>query len=353
LYFDRSTCSSEGGHVATSPVPIAAETLALLQLDAWNGLDDDSRLALSEHIARRLEAHGWGVDEPLALRRFGPAGSEQAVLQWRDPGTGLPFSLIPGGTFRPGLDEDLMAHYDQLRRQLGPHGEEAASEVDEPPGHALPMGSARACDLRRRAPVTVAPLLMAAELAPASIPEIRDLLDIPGIESMCQQFEVRGYNAEVGWDGVDAVLERLGWSLPTSSEFEWALRGGVDSLFYWGDEPPEFMTTEWSEATSASCEASFDQVMSTRFDPDRPRSWPWCNRFGLAAMVAQGTWCASSRDPNDAAPLVVRGGAADYYPWQNCGEWLLLMNAVESYQGSRWNVNFIACFRPVIRLGAG
>jgi hypothetical protein len=328
--------------VATSLVPIAAEMLALLQLDAWNGLDDDSRLALGDQIARRLEAHGRGVDEPLALRRFGPAGSEQAVLQWRDPGTGLHFSLIPGGTFRPGFDEDLMARYDQLRRQLGPVGEEAASEDDEPPGHALLMGSDRACDLRRKAPVTVAPLLMAAELAPASIPEIRDLLNIPWIEYTCQQFEFRGYNASVVWDRVDAVLERLGWSLPTSSEFEWALRGGVDSLFYWGDEPAEFMT--------AWCEPSFDQVMSTRFDPDRPRSWPWCNRFGLAAMLAQGTWCAPSPDPDDAAPLVVRGGAADYWPWQNCGEWLLLMNAVESHQRPMWSDN---CLRPVIRLGEG
>src|SRR6185437_14530348 len=108
----------------------------------------------------------------------------------------------------------------------------------------------------------------------------------------------------------------------------------------------------------ARVKASFDAIMSASFAPDRPRIWPWCNRFGLAAMLPRQTWCARSTVPGDPSPLITRGGAAHCYPWQGCGEWMALLSAVESRaEGETISLNPLlpwevkAAIRPVIRLG--
>src|SRR3954468_7835526 len=78
------------------------------RLEAWDALDDGGKLALGDYLSERLQAHGWDVPEPMALRSFGPPDSPRSVLQWREPGSGMMFSFIPGGTFRPGFDESQL-----------------------------------------------------------------------------------------------------------------------------------------------------------------------------------------------------------------------------------------------------
>jgi hypothetical protein len=129
---------------------------------------------------------------------------------------------------------------------------------------------------------------------------------------------------------VEPLLERFGWDLPTTWEFEWALRGGVDGLFYWGGPPPLFQDPEAELAQSGplTLDEVFKAVMTHAFPPDRPRNWPYCNRFGLAAMLGAGTWCQPSTTEGDPAPVIVRGGAAMCWGWQACKEWLLLLSFV-------------------------
>lgn len=63
------------------------------------------------------------------------------------------------------------------------------------------------------------------------------------------------------------------------------------------------------------------------------------NAFGLAALGSANEICADmwipgfvgapadARPRTGDGPRTVRGGAADCYPWQGCGEWLLLLAA--------------------------
>jgi len=332
------------------------------RLDAWDALDDGGRLALGDHLAERLQAHGWDVPEPMTLGTFGPPDSPRSVLQWREPGSGMTFSLVPGGTFRPGYDEAQLARLAELRREGGGDVEEdEAGGYDRgEPGQTTVFGSEAPCDLRLKAPVEVPPCFMATELVRPALPGLRSVVRLPDI-----LFEARkggrywflGDAILFGWDQVEPVLDHYGWSLPTSAEFEWALRGGTDSLFYWGDKLPGFMELDAGPAfrrsggeAASRFRAAFDPMMSASFDPERARAWPWCNRLGLAAMLPLGTWCAPSAVPGDPDPFfIVRGGAAYCYPWQGCGEWELLLNAAET----RPQEDDDAALRPIIRLEAG
>jgi hypothetical protein len=338
-----------------NPVVLAREMAPLFDLKTWDALSDGERGAVADHLTERLAARGWEVEEPLALRRFGPPESPRSVLQWRDPRTRMTFSLIPGGTFRPGYGPELLARYHELCLRV-----EGVEYTPSPSRETPVFASERPYNLRRKPPVKVRPLLMACELVPAILPGVQDGPDrregggdredrsATGWEEM---YPYLGDNLSVRWPRVEAVLGRFGWALPSSAEFEWALRGGVDSLFYWGDEPPDFVgAAPVRGGRSGAEQVSFDAVMSSRFDPDRERAWPWCNRFGLAAMLAEGTWCAPATAPGDQFPLIVRGGAACFYPWQDCGEWVLLLNAVESRLAPETDYADHNAIRPVIRL---
>jgi len=259
------------------------------------------------------------------------------VIQWRERGTGMTFSLIPGGTFQPGYEDALL---DQLRvlyrrvtaERLGASEAEIARdnpELLEMPDEILVLGSDAPCELRLKPRVTVPPFLMATELVQSTLPGLDAFVDLSPLAKRQEAYPFLG-GVRLPWPQVEPVMQSYGWSLPTSEEFEWALRGGVRSLFYWGDEPPLFLEDGFGTVYSEDeLQKSWDAVMSSSFAPDRERSWPWCNRFGLAAMVAQSTWCAPSRVPGDPYPLIVRGGAASSWPWQACGEWVSLLNAVE------------------------
>jgi hypothetical protein len=326
-------------------------------LEAWDALDDDSKRVLGDYLSERLQANGWDVAEPMTLTTSGPPGELRSVRQWREPASGMTFSLIPGGTFRPGFDEAQIGRVAELMRHY--LGEDDEDESDGPD-----LGSS----LDLKAPVDVFPFFMADELVRPSLPGLRTVAKLP--EDAFEGKALYGYDfmgdaVEFPRDQLEPVLDHFGWSLPTSAEFEWALRGGVSSVFYWGDDFPEFMEdvdVGWRKPVrpdQARARASFDAILSAAFDPDRPKEWPWCNRFGLAAMLARSTWCAPSTDPDDPEPLIFRGGAAHLYPWQGgCFEWMMLLNASESRSHVTADPkDFLAipatgAIRPMIRLGA-
>jgi hypothetical protein len=326
-------------------------------LERWSLLDDGGKLALGESLTGRLKSHGWNVSEPMTVARYGPPDGLQSVLQWREPASELMFSFIPGGTFRPGFNDAQIAQVAALIRK---DSDDDKMDVAESELHST---------LGQKEPVDIDPFLLAVELVRPNLRGLRDVTELPkGSEpgKPLYGFQFMGDAVEFRRNQVEPVLAHYGWSLLSSAEFEWALRGGVSSLFYWGDEFPEFMddvNVGWRKSLrpdQASAKASFDAIMSAAFDPQRPRAWPEFNRFGLAAMLPRQTWCGASSAPGDTTPRVVRGGAAHLYPWQGgCFEWMMLLsaseNSVDPKKGSstgRFGPPPTAAIRPMIRLDA-
>jgi hypothetical protein len=356
----------------SNPIPIDPSVMERLDLDRWNRLTERDREEVGRRLAEAMIAAGWQLDRSIAVSRFGPTGEPQPVLQVREQPTGLMYSVIPGGTFEPGISEHLWARYHELYMQMEGWKEREEYEKGEEPWHPEPLeatwtfASQRPCDLRPKPAVRVAPFLLATEQVTGRVTGLRQVLG-PLDRYWNEHFEKsakEGYPVDVRWEKVGPILNRFRWSLPTTEEFEWALRGGVDSLFYWGNDFPDFILVEYVEPFVGGSlkqpergeerfNRSFGDLMSRNFDPMRQRAWPWCNRFGLAGMLACGTWCEPSQGPADPAPLIVRGGAADCYGWQGCGEWKLLLNAAEYRLVTTSNYADHNAIRPVIRLSAG
>src|SRR5438309_1952096 len=126
----------------STTVTIAPACYEALALDVWNELSDGERLQLADHLTDRLGEHDWRIDDVPALRRFGPPGDEQPVLQWREAKTGLTFSLLPGGTFRPGYSKALLSLLGQVFRALQDgewHWGQEEQEEEEPEEGLLSM----------------------------------------------------------------------------------------------------------------------------------------------------------------------------------------------------------------------
>src|SRR5262249_52268590 len=70
----------------------------------WAGLTAQQRGELAEVIPRALHAAGRPL-QPAGIQAFGPRHDPLPVAQWRDPETGLSFSLICGGIYRPGYSK--------------------------------------------------------------------------------------------------------------------------------------------------------------------------------------------------------------------------------------------------------
>jgi hypothetical protein len=313
-----------------------------LSLKVWAGLTGQQRGELADVVTRSLHAAGRPL-QPAGIQAFGPRHEPLPVARWRDPETGLSFSLICGGTYRPGYCKA------QIRQAHAWYYQQAhASEYGfYGPGRVsasiLPYDSHLPCDLGRKPRVTVPPMLLACEPLLWSTPGLTRLLDLTKARVYYSPRFGPEPNHEVlpvylDWPEVPPLLRRYGWSLPSSAEFEWALRAGRDTLFSWGEEPPDV--------------APAGAVGSSSFEPDRPRAWPWCNRFGLTAPLTHRTWCLPLDDANEPFPLVWRGGS-ESWPGQGCGEWWLFLTAVEGRECLDRDLSSGCVLRPAIRLQPG
>jgi hypothetical protein len=355
----------------TNPLTVGSSLFKALHFDCWNSLSKKDRLGVGKQLEESLLTAGWHLSGPIAVGEFGPASGRQGVLQIRDRVTALCFSVIPGGTYHPGLSEHLQPRYKELYMQMEDWKADDEREPGQEPWRPEPLertwtfASEQPCDLRPKPAVQITPFLLASESVTGKVVGMREVIGHLDRywESKFEKGLSDAYPVQVRWEKVAPILRHFQWSLPTTEEFEWALRGGVDSVFYWGNDFPDFILVEYIEPSGdqpqrlnavakARFDRSFEDLMARNFEPGRKKIWPWCNRFGLAGMLACGTWCQSLKTPKERFPLIVRGGAADCYGWQGCGEWKLLLNAAEKRLGIGSDYADHNCIRPVIRLQA-
>lgn len=264
----RTTVRTDPGHVR---LPRADKFLTLSRADriAWS-----RKLAPSLPQSLHFDRLGEGVDE---------------LPTFIDQNSGIPFKLVPGGTFRMGCSAAEEA---------------AARKIENPPN--ITFDELRPVRTRRVKPflISVPPVL------------IGEYLWVGG----------KSLGPHKGWPNhpiavtrAEAVKlsARLGYRLPTEAEWEYACRATTRTLFPWGD--------------ALLSEQELEPWLNTNFAGNISRA---SNRFGLKGLFT-GEWCSDeyrpSYSPNDRpqrGAYVIRGGGSCFWPWQNAGEWVWCMSSM-------------------------
>lgn len=273
--------------------------------NGWRKLTDAEKLTVVREALASLASEGHAFGEPR-LESFGPPGDAQRIAIVEDTKHDAGFAFVPGGRLAPGLGEPEMARFWDLERAW-------LHALKNTRLHELPFTALEwdPVQLQRRTAVDIGPMLVAiAPLASqdAAAPKPR--------------FSSRPL---LTWEAAKETAARIGYAIPTSDQLEWATSAGVSNLFFWGDALPSPMDprvaiTDRDEWVTQS-EAFAREYMELAGELVAP--WPTSNRFGLQGTAGQPVWCRGGADE----PLVA-GGAARFFPWQGCGEWLWLLSAL-------------------------
>ncbi len=251
-------------------LPGAAE---LATLEAWRACSDQRRQAIAEAVATALGG-------AISAAGFVDNGAGPIAV-FRHAGLGLELALVPGGSVERGMS----AEEEQLVREAAEADRDNESWFEEY-GQLLDGLAA----MRPVASIAVGPLLACRHpidtLEPSELP---------------------------GW-----LVDAAPFRLPSEVEWEYLARGGRSRELTWrGHRVPD----DWY----------FGEIFDSGADLANPFG---CWGFGLEPEVCADAWHGSyDGSPATAAPWwgsgdrVVRGGAAQIYPWQDCGEWHLLCSA--------------------------
>jgi len=318
--------------------------MATIDLKEWLTSSQASKRQVYEELAARLGTD-WEVEEasPSGPDRADPSEWKAADLEshYSDLATpagaagtrlvykplGIGFRYIPGGTTRIGYSEEEEAWFASDEFTSSPRAEVILeSDELEPLADSTP-------GMRPAHEVHVKPFLLGeAPLTGGALGKL-------------------GFSWEEGdplFAGDDEVtyllVDRLGelaelakpFRLPSEAEWEHACRAGTTTVFFWGNEPPE-APNDLANPLGLVELGNHKEVVADLWHKDYQ-----------GAPTDGSAWVDA---PDFAAP-VVRGGAATCYPWQDCGEWQLLMSALRQCVdvNADWEVDRQVCVRLALSL---
>lgn len=200
-----------------------------------------------------------------------------------EPTSGIRFRALPAGTYQIGLSDEELA---------------AAKRIEEP--------NLTVEELRPVITVTL-PTLLVAEL-----PIVADLAARFGFGTEGEDREP-GEPAMLTYAEATTIADSLDCRLPSEAEWETMCRSGASTLFPWGwDLPPDDELDQW---------LTWDTAASKR------------NAWGFGGLFF-GEWCADRYRPSHDSGAkeqhgaqVIKGGGSQFWPWQDCGEWVWCMPA--------------------------
>ena len=146
----------------------------------------------------------------------------------------------------------------------------------------------------------------------------------------------------VSWDEAQAFAEWAGGRLPSEAQWEYAARGGMQSAYWWGDEPDparanyDGSDSEWG-GKSTSPVGSFEANPFGLFDT-AGNVWEWVADCWHGSYEGApddgGVW--GEEGGGDCERRVIRGGAWDLIAWT-----MRSSNRYWNRQGNRYvNVGF-------------
>jgi formylglycine-generating enzyme required for sulfatase activity len=278
-------------HVATAP--------ELFDRVLWFAATDARREELARQVGELL-----GPDFRLAgFATY--AGTQRPIAVFSHMSVGE-FSLIPGGGFDMGLSLEEERQIREAREGSGTSPVDFNQEFD--------LLLSEIGQMRPLHRVVVPPFLIAQR--PLTVGQAQRWLE--GFRDRLYG-DVPTAAAHLTAEQITAVLLATGLRLPSEAELEYAARGGLDHcLLPTGDRIPDENTIE---AMLADADGATNNAYGLY-------------GYGLYPELCADSWREHYKGaPDDGAAwrgtpmLVVRGGAADCYPWQGAGEWNMLLCA--------------------------
>jgi formylglycine-generating enzyme required for sulfatase activity len=279
----------------------------LSTIESWQSTPSARR----EEIARAIATeHGLEFECVEPFRR-----EDLPLASYRGLDGMFRFVLVPGGAFDMGLSDAERTH---LRSLAEPH-------------RGTPTYEAAWADLFREAspwrPVTrvrVEPCLFAQNT-------MGDFALHDWRREMGEVFVGEGGDTSTLPEDLEVAFAAQGYRLPSEAEWEWCARGGRSGeITYKGNVVPD--TKHYLKVS---------RELGRSEDPDPERHARIGNDFGLVGFGVQAELCQNRfAVPPDLAPAVgafedrvIRGGAGATYPWQNPGEWRMLLTAFRQRAG--------------------
>jgi hypothetical protein len=295
---------------------LAATHPELFDRAQWFAADASRR----EQLARAVEEQLLPDFEFIELRSY--AGTDLEIAVYRHHATGERFSLIPGGRFEMGMSPEEEQAIVDARPDVVEDDDNFIQEFD--------LLLSEMATMRPLHEVTLAPFLLA-----------QHVLDVGQVRRWLPDFvdPLYGDNPEVPAhldnDQTIAVLVGTGLRLPSESELEGAARGHLRrSLLPTSTRIPDEDSIEAMLADEGEVTSNALGIHGYGLYPERCAD-AWHDHYNDAPTDGSA-WAGPG-------PRVVRGGAANCYPWQASGEWNVMLCA---FRMSDHAAEFGAALRP-------